>query len=115
MEESKKEVEITFHSNMSYAERLLLKKHRRTEVDKLYTPRDGDPEQNGGSFHDEDYIPRSITPRIHPPSMPPTPRNDPWLHEPSTPRVEALFPSHDTMDSQEFKGGLSAKGKSNTY
>lgn len=27
---------------MSYAERLLLKKHRRTDVDALFTPRDGD-------------------------------------------------------------------------
>lgn len=27
---------------MTYAERLLLKKHRRTDVDALFTPRDGD-------------------------------------------------------------------------
>ncbi|XP_045201118.2 zinc finger B-box domain-containing protein 1-like isoform X2 [Mercenaria mercenaria] len=41
---STQEVEIKFNTaSMTYAERLLLKKHRRTDVDSLFTPReDGD-------------------------------------------------------------------------
>jgi len=36
-----KEIEIKFNTNsISYADRLLLKKHRRTDVDSLFTPRE---------------------------------------------------------------------------
>ncbi|KAL4219963.1 hypothetical protein ACF0H5_020374 [Mactra antiquata] len=41
--DTNQDIEIKFNtSSMSYAERLLLKKHRRTDVDTLFTPRDGD-------------------------------------------------------------------------
>ncbi|KAJ8308681.1 hypothetical protein KUTeg_013555 [Tegillarca granosa] len=41
--DDKPDVEIKFNtSNLSYAERLMLKKHRRTELDKVNTPRIGD-------------------------------------------------------------------------
>lgn len=40
--EQQSDIEIKFNtSSMSYAERLLLKKHRRSDVDALFTPRDG--------------------------------------------------------------------------
>lgn len=41
--ETKQEVEIKFNtSSMSYADRLLLKRHRRTDVEALCTPRAGE-------------------------------------------------------------------------
>ncbi|XP_033759710.1 zinc finger B-box domain-containing protein 1-like isoform X2 [Pecten maximus] len=91
--EEKENIEIKFTSTMSYADRLLLKKHRRTEVDKMATPRLGDWEG-----HDEpDPRSRSITPfqdhRTRDRHQ--TQRQDPWLAGPSTPRVEPLFSSRE--------------------
>ncbi|XP_021346936.1 uncharacterized protein LOC110446221 isoform X2 [Mizuhopecten yessoensis] len=91
--EEKENIEIKFTSTMSYADRLLLKKHRRTEVGKMATPRLGDWEG-----HDEpDPRSRSITPfgdhRTRDQHQ--TPRQDPWLAGPSTPRVEPLFSSRE--------------------
>lgn len=40
--EQQQDIEIKFNTaSMSYAERLLLKKHRRTDVDALFSPREG--------------------------------------------------------------------------
>ena len=36
---SPQQLDIKFTNSLSYADRLLLKKHRRTEVDELSTPR----------------------------------------------------------------------------
>lgn len=53
------ELEIKFTNSLSYAERLLLKKHRRTEVDELPTPRLGsDTSRTSGTG--------STTPRAQP-------------------------------------------------
>lgn len=41
------ELDIKFTNSLSYAERLMLKKHRRTEVDELTTPRLGTPRTSG--------------------------------------------------------------------
>ena len=43
MQETPQEIDIKFSNNITYAERLLLKKHRRTDVDALFTPRDSIP------------------------------------------------------------------------
>lgn len=57
----KQEVEIKFNeTSMTYAERLLLKKHRRTDVDTLFTPRDG----NASAGPTPRYTPRQ-TPRSY--------------------------------------------------
>lgn len=47
--EDQQDIEIKFNtSSMSYAERLLLKKHRRTDVDALFSPR-ASPEKAGNT------------------------------------------------------------------
>ena len=54
------DIEITFNNtSMSYAERLLLKKHRRTDVDTLFSPRDGQE----GMGNSRSGTPRQKTPR----------------------------------------------------
>lgn len=52
--EQLQDIEIKFNTgSMSYAERLLLKKHRRTDVDALFTPRES--QENSGE------TPRSLS------------------------------------------------------
>ncbi|KAK3095777.1 hypothetical protein FSP39_018981 [Pinctada imbricata] len=70
-------VEIKFHSNLSYAERLLLKKHRRTEVEQTDTPRVQAPPSP--------HLPTPSSPRdtYMGVEMPVTPRNA------ATPRIES--------------------------
>lgn len=57
------DIEIKFNtssntSSLSYAERLLLKKHRRTDVETLFTPRSAP-----GSAQPTPRMVRSVTPR----------------------------------------------------
>ncbi|XP_060600348.1 zinc finger B-box domain-containing protein 1-like [Ruditapes philippinarum] len=62
--DSSQEVEIKFNTaSMTYAERLMLKKHRRTDVDRIFTPR-----ENGDV--NASPTPRR-TPRERPPSYKP--------------------------------------------
>lgn len=96
-------VEIKFSSNLSYAERLLLKKHRRTDVDKSETPRVSLPS----------------TPRLNFPTMPAdshsevempfTPRSQ------QTPRIEAypqnISPRREE-EEEEIEGGFLSIGMS---
>ncbi|XP_062602193.1 uncharacterized protein LOC134263842 [Saccostrea cucullata] len=81
-------VEIKFSSNLTYAERLLLKKHRQTDVEKTETPRVSLP----------------ATPRLNFPSMPEdnysevqmpfTPRSQ------QTPRIEA-YPQRSRAEEDQ--------------
>lgn len=87
----KENIEIKFTSTVSYADRLLLKKHRRTEVDKMATPRIGDWENED----EPDPRSRSITPFQGHRARERTQKQDPWLAGPSTPRVEPLFSSRE--------------------
>ncbi|XP_061177824.1 uncharacterized protein LOC133186611 [Saccostrea echinata] len=82
-------VEIKFSSNLTYAERLLLKKHRQTDIEKTDTPRVSLP----------------ATPRLNFPSMPDdnhsevqmpfTPRSQ------QTPRIEAYPQRSKTEDEDQ--------------
>jgi hypothetical protein len=69
-------VEIKFSSNLSYAERLLIKKHRRTDIEKSDTPRMSLPPTPRLNF----AMPQESHSEVE---MPFTPRSQ------QTPRIEA--------------------------
>lgn len=81
-------VEIKFSSNLSYAERLLIKKHRRTDVDKSDTPRLSLPPTPRLNFQS---MPEDSHSEVE---MPFTPRSQ------QTPRIEA-YPQGDNEEQDE--------------
>ena len=88
-------VEIKFSSNLTYAERLLLKKHRRTDVEEMDTPRVEMPPTP--------RLPAPLSPRdaYQGVEMPVTPRDT------ATPRIEA-YPRREAglvQDEEDFDDG----------
>lgn len=85
-------VEIKFSSNLSYAERLLIKKHRRTDVDKSDTPRLSLPPTPRLNF---ESMPEDSHSEVE---MPFTPRSQ------QTPRIEA-YPQRDNEEQDDEMEG----------
>ncbi|XP_056005117.1 uncharacterized protein LOC125659401 isoform X1 [Ostrea edulis] len=80
-------VEIKFSSNLSYAERLLIKKHRRTDIEKSDTPRMSLPSTPRLNFS----MPKDSHSEVE---MPFTPRSQ------QTPRIEA-YPQRAYAENEE--------------
>ncbi|CAC5405405.1 unnamed protein product [Mytilus coruscus] len=85
------EIDIKFTNSLSYAERLLLKKHRRTDLDGLSTPR-----LDSNATTPRTYKTDSTTPRIQ--SFPE--REDSFDSDNSTtPRIQSFLKREDSFDS----------------
>ncbi|WAR28648.1 ZBBX-like protein [Mya arenaria] len=63
-QDEQQNIEIKFNSSISYADRLLLKKHRRTDVDALFTPRETPrKEPKSARENNSQRVPRGLSGR----------------------------------------------------